>query len=447
MKKILALLLTLAMLLGMLAGCATRADSTEPAADAADPSADAGQDAPAEEQDAPAAEKQILTLMSVGTSAEQAYMDAFMGAVDSFNANNEYNVEIQVEWQENQAYITKLTTLMTQNDVPDIFFAWGSGFLQPYVEADRVLSLTPYMEADADWANRFYGGTLSSTTYGGEVYAVPSSQTVGTVYYNKSIFESCGLTAPTTWAEFENVCNVLNDNGVTPIALGGSASWVVAYLMGMIQGGITGPDAYNGLFDGSTTWTDTFTEPFKAYQELVELGAFSESVLGISYDEAREEFLSGSAAMYPMGTWDTAAVLGSMSEDNVGTFFLPAKADGMQTCTVAQMDKIYAVSANCANPDAAVAFIKMLSTPEYQGKLVLDTGALPIADADTSSGTVDAITQQVIAGMPDVTSVLPTDAFGDPISSEIMNVCVAVASGEDAAEQAAYMQDFVDALS
>lgn len=439
MKKFLAILLAMAMIFSMVACGAQKEEAAAPTESATAPAAQK------EEAVAPA-EKQILTLMSVGTAAEQAYMDAFMGAVNDFNANNEYNVEIQVEWYENEAYTTKLTTLMTQNDVTDIFFAWGSGFLQPYVEADRVLSLTPYMEADTEWANRFYDGTLSSTTFGGEVYAVPSSQTVGTVYYNKTIFSDCGLEVPTTWAEFENVCKVLNENNVTPIALGGSASWVVAYLMGMVQGGITGPEAYNGLFDGSTKWADVFTEPFKAYQDMAALGAFSDSYLGVSYDEAREEFVGGTAAMYPMGTWDTAAVIDGLGVENVGCFFLPAKTDGMKPCTVAQMDKIYAVSTKCANPDAAVAFIKMLSAPEYQGKLVLDTGALPVADADTSSGTVDAITQQVIAGMPGVTSVLPTDAFGEPITSEIMNVCVAVASGEDAAEQAAYMQDFVDSL-
>ena len=442
MKKLIALLLTLALAFGLLAGCAANSEPAAPEADTADTPT---QEVPQEEKDSTPTEKQILKLMSVGTSAEQAYIDTLTAAVDAFNADNEYNVEIQIEWYENDAYTTKLTTLMTQNEVPDIFFAWGSGYLKPYVEADRVLSLTPYMDADPEWAGRFYDGTLSSTTYNGEVYAVPSTQTVGTIYYNKAIFDSCGLQAPTTWDEFANVCKVLNENSITPIALGGAASWVVAYYMGMIQGGTTGPEAYNGLFDGTTTWMDAYTDAFKAYQEVAAMGAFSDNYLGISYDEAREEFAGGSAAMYPMGTWDTAAVISGLGgEDAVGVFFMPPKTEGLKPCTVAQMDKIYAVSATCTNADAALAFLKTLTTPEYQGKLVLDTGALPVADADTSAGTIDAVTQAVMAGMPNVTSVLPTDAFGDPISSEIMNVCVAVANGENAEEQAAYMQEFAE---
>lgn len=122
MKKLIALLLTLALAFGLLAGCAANSEPAAPEADTADTPT---QEVPQEEKDSTPTEKQILKLMSVGTSAEQAYIDTLTAAVDAFNADNEYNVEIQIEWYENDAYTTKLTTLMTQNEDTGYFLCLG----------------------------------------------------------------------------------------------------------------------------------------------------------------------------------------------------------------------------------------------------------------------------------------------------------------------------------
>ena len=102
MKKLIALLLTLALAFGLLAGCAANSEPAAPEADTADTPT---QEVPQEGKDSTPTEKQILKLMSVGTSAEQAYIDTLTAAVDAFNADNEYNVEIQIEWYENLSLI------------------------------------------------------------------------------------------------------------------------------------------------------------------------------------------------------------------------------------------------------------------------------------------------------------------------------------------------------
>ena len=103
-------------------------------------------------------EKQVLTLMGVGTSSEQAYVDLMEDLAEEFNNTNEYNTEIQIEWYENEQYKTKLPTLMTQNEAGDIFFSWTSGWLQPYVENGKVYSISEAMEKDPEWKDRFYAG-------------------------------------------------------------------------------------------------------------------------------------------------------------------------------------------------------------------------------------------------------------------------------------------------
>lgn len=393
-------------------------------------------------------EKQILTMMNVGTSSEQAFIDIIEGAVAKFNAENEFNVEIQTEWYEQEQYKTKLPTLMTQNEAGDIFFAWAAGWLEPYAESGRVYALNDVLEADPEWGERFYDGVLQPVTYDEKIYAVPSTQTVCTVYYNKEIFAQNNLEVPTTWDEFMNVSKTLIDNGVAPIAMGGQDSWVVGYNMLLLAGGVGGSDLYNEICAGTTTWDDErFVETGKTFQELSDMGAFNSGYLGVGYNEGRELFLNGTAAMYPMGSWDTSAVLDGFGGDTekIGVFFLPGKNAENDNVTVGQVDKIYAISENCENKEAACAFLKTLTDPEVQGQLIEKTGALPVADATVAEENVDALTQEILAELPNLTTLLPMNIqFGATVGEEFNNISVAIAGGNDAAEQFKALQEYAE---
>ena len=111
------------------------------------------------------------------------------------------NVTIDIQVNENEAFKTKLTTLLQQGDVPDLFQTWGGGGLRQQVEAGLVKDIT------ADIARR--GRTRSTpapsacTRSTASKYGMPFDLGLVGFWYNTKTFEEAGITAPpATWDEF-----------------------------------------------------------------------------------------------------------------------------------------------------------------------------------------------------------------------------------------------------
>jgi len=151
---------------------------------------------------------------------------------------------------------TKLTTLMASNEAPDVFFTWELGYLEPFVSAGKVMSLQEALDTDAEWKDSFVDGILDYYTYDGEVYAIPSQIAYATMFYNKDIFAQYDLEVPTTYEEFLNVCTVLKENGITPIAMEASEAWVPSQFVQQLALGIGGGDTYNAIMNGEEVWNN-----------------------------------------------------------------------------------------------------------------------------------------------------------------------------------------------
>lgn len=393
-------------------------------------------------------EKEKLTFMAVGGSAEQAFTDVIEAAVKDFNENNEYNVELEVEWYENEQYKTKLTTLMTQDDVTDIFFTWEASFMKDYVESGKVAALSEALKADEEWMGRFNDGAFSAVTFDDEIYAVPMGQAIIPVYYNKEIFEENGVTVPTTWEEFVAAIETFKNAGIIPMAMGSQDAWVSGQMMLELSGGVSGSELFSDIVNGDTTWDDErFIETGNTFAELVEMGAFQEGFVGVSYDEARMTFTSGKAAMYPMGTWDTATVISGIgSADKVGVFLMPAKNAEFDDTHIKSIEKLFAVSEKCENKEAAMEFLKMLSSPEVQENYVVNCGAIPATNVQIDESKIDPVTMDVMKLQQDVKNALtPMDRqFGANVGGEFNNISVAIASGADVQEQFAALQAYAE---
>lgn len=390
--------------------------------------------------------KQVLTLMAVGGSNEQAFVDTVTAAADRFNADNEFNAEVKLEWYENEQYKTKLATLMTQNDVTDIFFTWEAGFMKDYVESGRVYSLSDALAADPAWNDRFHDGAFSAVTFDDQVYAMPMGQAITPIYYNKTIFKDCGLTVPETWDEFLNVVKTVKDAGFVPMSMVAQDAWIPGQLMLDISGGVGGSDLYEGVVAGTAQWDDErYVKTGELMSELVEMGAFAEGFLGMSYDEGRSMFTDGKAAMYPMGTWDTSAVIAGMGgSENIGVFFIPAFNPEFQGVRISSVEKLFAVSEKCENKEAAVAFLKELSSDATETQYVLDCGGLPSTNVAIDPSMVDPVTLEIMEMQKQVTNALtPMDRqFGANVGGEFNNISLAIAGGKDSGEQFAALATY-----
>ena len=90
-------------------------------------------------------------------------------AVQLYNQRND-NVELTIEFTEQEQYKTKIATLMAANEAPDLFNTWAAGFLKPFVTSGKVYSISEDLDKDPEWKNRFVPGIFAGFTYDGKIY-------------------------------------------------------------------------------------------------------------------------------------------------------------------------------------------------------------------------------------------------------------------------------------
>ena len=138
------------------------------------------------------------------------------------------NVTIEITVLENEAFKTKLTTVMQSGEVPDIFQSWGGGTLNQQIEAGLLKDITADLDADGGaWRNTFAPGALGVYSYQGKNYGVPWDMGMVGFWYNKALFEQGrNLTLhPPPGPSSSMTVKKLKDAGITPISIGEGDKW------------------------------------------------------------------------------------------------------------------------------------------------------------------------------------------------------------------------------
>lgn len=214
------------------------------------------------------------------------------------------HVTVELEVLENEQYKNKLQVVSSSNQLPDVGMTWPAGFLEPYVNGDMFTPLDDILDEDG-LRDEFVAGTLEAYEVEGESYALPLELNIAPVFYNKAIFEEHGVEVPKTYDEFLEVIDTLTEAGVPPIALGNRDRWTGSLWYMYLADRIGGSDALNSAIDRSGTFEDErLIEAADKIQEMVDHDAFISGFNGLSDQEAKAEFMNGSAAMYLIGSWD-----------------------------------------------------------------------------------------------------------------------------------------------
>jgi raffinose/stachyose/melibiose transport system substrate-binding protein len=240
------------------------------------------------------------------------------------------NVTIDIQVNENEAFKTKLTTLLQQGDVPDLFQTWGGGGLRQQVEAGLVKDITADI---ASWKDTINAGALSMYEVDGKNYGIPFDLGLVGFWYNTKSFEDAGITTPpATWDEFLTTVQTLKDKDIVPIALAGKDTWTGAFYWAYLavrNAGQAGME--KAVVSGD--WTEpAFVKAGEQFKQLIDLEPFQEGFLAAPWDGAG----SGAAAqatyngaMQLMGQWLPGTVNANSGDtrpigEGLGWFPFPA---------------------------------------------------------------------------------------------------------------------------
>ncbi len=351
MKKILAVLMMMVLTASMFTGC----------------------------QSKPAAGADVVTLrfatFQVGVNPSAPWMTE---AIKMFNEKNAGKIQLQVEEiPGDQAYVDKMKTYISTKDLPDLMFTGGYNLMDDALSASLLTDLTPYFEADAEFKGRFFEDDLAYNTRDGKIYGMPVERQPITYFYNKELFAKAGIAAPAkTWPEFMTQLETLKAAGITPLSMDTfDSAWLSTLWLNSMVGTMS-PE--------STAWMNQSMPKDYSLPEFIQatdnvqkmlVNYTTKDALGGKYEHGANNFLNEKTAMIANGPWMISDFTAKGSEAfaaKIGTALYPG--DGIFS---GSMPGYLVGSKDQAHADAAVEFLKFLSSEEMQLKALEMHSSIP----------------------------------------------------------------------
>jgi multiple sugar transport system substrate-binding protein len=250
------------------------------------------------------------------------------------------------------------------NAMPDIAYIDNSdvaqlaaaGFLTPI--ADAGISLEGFVPALQALGN-----------YEGKDYAVPSLNNTVALYYHKALLEAAGLQPPTTWAELKD--------GAKKLTQGDTYGFVFPGINNEQGTFHTSPFIWSNGGNFEKLNSAENVEALTYLRGLVEDGSVSKSVVTFAIPDARDQFVSGRAAMMVGGSW----LLPQLDEHpDLDYGVVPVPVPGGKTRGVPTGGELWVISAT-ANKANAKAFLECVSAPDLMLTYALDRNNVPSREA------------------------------------------------------------------
>ncbi len=262
-------------------------------------------------------------------------------------------------------------------DAPDVTSWYPGNRMRPFVKAGLFEDVSDIWDA-----NNFHEDLAAikpTMTIGGKQWGVPYSYYQWGVYYRKDIFDENGLSEPTNWAEFKEVCAKLKSKGIAPITIGTKFLWTAAGVFDYINLRTNGYKVHNDLTAGKIKYTDPrIRKTFEYWAELVNAGYFLENHSSMSWQDAVVPFANGEAAMYVMGNFSVDAYKNAgLTYDQIDFFPFPEITPGVPRAEEAPADAFF-IPTKAKNKSDAKKWLAFVARPDIQTEWNKTIGQLPI---------------------------------------------------------------------
>lgn len=413
-KVMMSLMVSAAMVSGLLTGCGSSAEqaATEAAPAATEAEQAATEAAPAAESEAAEAGNTLayegeLTLMHFSTSEESegnGGSDGFRTMLANWKEAHP-GIDLNESVLANDDYKPQIATLAAADDLPDVFLLQGMN-TKAWAKQGLIMDMTDIIKSSPYYAeyNQAYFTPFKD---GDKVYGLPvlTGGTCTVVVYDKAAWKEAGYDKfPETWDEVKKADESFKANGYTDtIAFGNGGKWQANSCFLSVAGDrFTGPDWYQSIIDkGGAAFTDeAFVQALQFTQDIFNSGVFNEDFNVITNEDAREYYISGDATAFIGGNWDVSYIGATLKEtdpelyENTGFAVLP-QPDGATGSTNTQNIGLgYAVAINAKLADdpeklaAAVDLAEYVTGPEfsqYVGENYALAGLTNVADVDLSA--------------------------------------------------------------
>lgn len=279
---------------------------------------------------------------------------------------------------------TVFSTRAASGDFPQTFTTWpDQPDVHAYEEDGYYLDLS-----DTEFIKNVNDSVREYAQYNGKDYVLPLSLNTFGVFYNPQIFSDLGLSVPQTWSQFTEACKKIQAAGTTPLLLSDKDSWTCEQLLSVMlcSGAKDYLDTLVSTIQGKTT-LDTNGNIRKVAEAYLTLRDYSQGdTLGMSYNDATNEFANGKAAMFIQGNWDITPIKEANPDLEFSMFPLPPVDESLEATVVAGVDCAFGAYSKAANMDAVMKWLEYLASAE---------SAQLYADMDKSPSAIKGVTVDV----------------------------------------------------
>lgn len=453
-KKLLAVVLCVSVAASALGGCSSSATEQETVKQESESASDANNtDGKKEEvntdeasNDGAGTEKVSFDLsMHVANVQEQE--PAVYGIVQAFMEKNP-NVTINLMGEETNEHYNKMKMDAQAGTLPDVFFNLLAPSKEMAAKGD-LYNLDDFIKENN--LNAIMNDNMvNSMNVDGSVYGLPYQKLVTGFWYNKAVFDKYNVKVPESYDELLEASKVFKENGIVTIAKGAQDPYSIWGTMGLLC-----RYGYFEKIDAILGGTEKYNNPdfvnfYKKLDELRNAGAFPDNVATSTYYDAKEMFMSGQAAMFDSGTWESAYLEGSSYKDSIEFSWGVSFNDGVgaQNVSMQVPHAPLCISAKVAEDPAKEAavldFFKFYYSDEG-AKIMIDNLCTPptnysgeieaafLSEHPVFGKVLDAMKLDTVSPImqPDNVS---TEAFGNAMYDSIYGVINGVYTPEEACD-------------
>lgn len=378
-----------------------------------------------------------------GDDGNRANFEAAVKAYEESTGNtvNDGSATSNEEWK------AKVLTDFETGSEPDVLFFFTNADAEPFVSADKVVSIEEIRAEYPDYAKNMKE-SMMAVAADGKSYAVPSAGFWENMFVNKTVLEASGVAMPGadyTWEQFLLDCQKIKDAGFTPIAC--SLFEVPHY---WFEFAVMNNGALSNQLDVPKSVDDAAGQKWVAalndLKDLYEKGFFPENTLTATDADTVAMFGQGEAAFLIDGSWKVGHFTDNYADtlSDFAVSYVPAKGERAASEAIGGISMGYFITRKAWDDpekrEAAVAFVSQLTSDEVLSTFVttevtaLVNGAKPTGLNELQQSAADAnanITGVVGAVQDIITGEAKADLFGN-----VQNVVTGKMTAEDAVASA-----------
>lgn len=384
MKKLIALLLVLAMAFSMVACSSTSDESTD--------------EETTETTEETASEPQTVVFWHSMTDTSADLIDQF---VTEFNETigAEKNITVEAVFQGDYADAsTKLNTILNTeqyDQLPSVMQIDATGIVA-YKSSGVAYTVDDALAADDYDLSSISASPLAAWNYEDVQYGVPFTCSTTITYYNATLFEEAGIDVPTTFAEIAAAAAdfpTTTDSGQDLTLFAGVpttptlANWIGqldGYVLNNNNGRIGTADTL--ICDDEGTLETFLTE----WKGMYDAGALANE------SASSDAFFAGQLAMFVGSSSNVATYLEAIGDSfELGTTYFPkVTEDASYGATTAGSGLFMFDLEDDALNEAAWEFVKYMISADVQAVLAEETGYIPVNNDAATSETYLAFVEE-----------------------------------------------------